>query len=196
MRLVEFEWTGAEGASVAVTTSPTGEFTSFFLAPWEKEIHGKRFPISVIPAKFLFAGSQSLYLAPSGRRKFTASAFQYLSSRRTPGPRLSTSTEAESLGPVFRRDDRKKVQAALSTPPSILRNILGPELRLFPDEALHQGRAIRIIRNDHLNAARAQEFLVPAECLVLPDNDPRACPAKVRSGLATRTCSNMGFQTA
>ncbi len=33
-------------------------------------------------------------------------SFFFPSSRRTPGPRLSTSTHAESLGPDFRRDDR------------------------------------------------------------------------------------------
>ena len=38
-------------------------------------------------------------------------SFSLPSSRRTPGPRLSTGTQAESLGPDFRRDDENLEQA-------------------------------------------------------------------------------------
>ena len=55
---------------------------------------------------------------------------------------------------------------------SVFGDVLGPELRPFLDEAGHERDAVRVVGDDHLDAAFAEERLVAAEGRVLGDDDP------------------------
>src|SRR5262245_54080905 len=64
----------------------------------------------------------------------------------------------------------------------VLHNVLVPQLRLLADKASHQGDTVRVVGNDDLDAALAQELGIAGKVGRLADDDARDPELDDRAG--------------